>query len=315
MEKMVFSAVYVLVWLMLIVHIRAFRMTNGVRRKPVFPSSRLLSTGEDEINLSQQERKELWKAVSGMERQAIQGLSSRSSTEEERDEAWKLLALSVGMKNSDPFIKLSQQYAKAVRLGDQIDMARIFEAIKLAGLPPHIDNIVNQQPPPERTSSTTSSSITLENERVEMEDVDPGSMFSDTVTEKIRVKIFSFYDKQKSEPQQGKFLFWYKVAIFNEGTEPVQVIARMWEIEKCRGEKEVVQGAGVIGTQPIIPPGEVFTYKSACPLKVFPPRGKRIIGSMSGTYTLCKGNMGQHNFTVKVSKFNFILPSEVASQL
>lgn len=302
--------------MMLILHVTGFRMMSGVHRGLLLRSNRLFSTAEDDVNLSQQERKELWKAVSGMERQAIQGLSSRSVTEEERNEALKLLALSVDMKNSDPFIKLSQQYAKAVRLGDQIDMARIFEALKLTGLPPHIENIINHQQPLERPLSTSSSStMTLEDGQVEMEEVDPGSMFSDTVTDKIRVKIFSFYDKQKSEPQQGKFLFWYKVAIFNEGTEPVQVIARMWEIEKCRGEKEVVQGAGVIGTQPIIPPGEVFTYKSACPLKVFPPRGKRIIGNMSGTYTLCKGNMGQHNFTVKVSKFNFILPSEVASQL
>lgn len=312
---MSFLAVYAFMGLMLILNVTGFRMTRGVHRRPIFRSNQLFSTAEDDVNLSQQERKELWKAVSGMERQAIQGLSSSSLTEEERNEAFKLLALSVDMKNSDPFIKLSQQYAKAARLGDQIDMARIFEALKLAGLPPHIENIVNHEQPQGRTPSTLSSTTTLEDGPVEMEEVDPGSMFSDTVTDKIRVKIFSFYDKQKSEPQQGKFLFWYKVAIFNEGTEPVQVIARMWEIEKCRGEKEVVQGAGVIGTQPIIPPGEVFTYKSACPLKVFPPRGKRIIGNMSGTYTLCKGNMGQHNFTVKVSKFNFILPSEVASQL
>lgn len=85
----------------------------------------------------------------------------------------------------------------------------------------------------------------------------------------------------------------------------------MWEIEKCKGEKEVVRGAGVMSTQPIVAPGETFTYTSACPLKVFPPKGKRVLGSMSGAYTMCKGNMGQHNFTVKISKFNLILPADV----
>jgi len=47
--------------------------------------------------------------------------------------------------------------------------------------------------------------------------------------------------------------------------------------------------------------------------QVFPPRGKRILGSMSGAYTMCKGNMGQHNFTVKVAKFNLILPDSAQS--
>ena len=73
----------------------------------------------------------------------------------------------------------------------------------------------------------------------EVEEVDPGSTFSDTVTDKIRVKVSSFYDRDKSDPAAGKFMFWYKVAIYNEGPEPVQIVARMWEIEKCRGEKEV----------------------------------------------------------------------------
>eukprot|EP01042_Synura_sphagnicola_P001314 gene1313-biopygen1408 len=109
------------------------------------------------------------------------------------------------------------------------------------------------------------------------EDIDDGSTFSDTVT----------------------------------GSEPIQVVGRTWEIEKCRGEKEIVRGAGIMSTQPIIPPGDCFTYQSICPLKLYPPRGRRILGSMSGAYTMCRGNMGQHNFTVKVGKFNFILPEKI----
>ena len=31
--------------------------------------------------------------------------------------------------------------------------------------------------------------------------------------------------------------------------------------------------------------------------------------SMQGAYTLCKGNMGQHNFSVRVGKFDLVLPS------
>jgi len=181
--------------------------------------------------------------------------------------------------------------------------------MKLVGVPPHISSIARKQ----RTSlATTISKVTTESDVDTLEEVDPGSTFSDTVTDKIRVKVNSFYDNEKSDPTNGKYMFWYKVAIYNEGSEPVQIVARMWEIEKCKGEKEVVRGSGIMSTQPIIPPGDVFTYQSVCPLKVFPPKGKRILGSMTGAYTMCKGNMGQHNFTVKVSKFNLILPDQIS---
>jgi ApaG protein len=171
--------------------------------------------------------------------------------------------------------------------------------MKNAGLPPHIANMAK----PQIAGSDNSIS----------EEVDIGSTFSDTVTEKIRVKVSSHFDAEKSEPDQGKYMFWYKVGIYNEGPEPVQVVARMWEIEKCKGEKETVRGQGILSTQPIIAPGDVFTYQSVCPLKVFPPKGKRVLGNMSGAYTMCKGNMGQHNFTVKVGKFNLILPETAVS--
>lgn len=72
----------------------------------------------------------------------------------------------------------------------------------------------------------------------------------------------------------------------------MQVVARMWEIDKCIGEKEIVRGAGIMSTQPIISPGDVFTYQSVCPLKIFPPKGLRVLGSMSGAYTMCKGIWG-----------------------
>lgn len=66
-------------------------------------------------------------------------------------------------------------------------------------------------------------------------------------------------------------------------------MARSWDIEKFGGETETVRGSGIMSTQPIIAPGDTFTYQSVCPLKVFPPKGKRMLGSMSGAYTMCKG--------------------------
>ena len=263
----------------------------------------------DELEQSEA-RKELWKEISKLERQAVELLSTTGSdggSEQAMDDAMKLLSKSVGLKRNDPFLKLATEYSIAHGDGNTAECERIMTEMRTAGLPPHISSLVKAG-----GDAASADAVGLE-ELGEPEDVDPGSTFSDTVTEKVRVKVNSFYDEEKSDPSNGKYMFWYKVAIYNEGPEPVQIVARMWEIEKCRGDKEVVRGAGIMSTQPIIPPGDVFTYQSVCPLKVFPPKGKRVLGSMSGAYTMCKGNMGQHHFSVKVSKFNLILPEKVVA--
>lgn len=273
------------------------------------------------ISMEPTERKELWKSVSKMERRAVELLSSEP-TENSMDEAIRQLANSISSKNNDPFIQLSIQYTAALERQDTTEAERLFSDMKQVGLPPHLVHLIDrsaelkikekeqqEELKKQQESGLASGSGILD----PPEEIDPSSTFSDTVTEKVRVKINSFYDPVKSNPSEGRFAFWYKVTIFNEGPEPVQVVARMWEIEKCRGEKEVIRGSGVTGQQPILAPGDSFSYQSMCPLKVFPPKGKRLIGSMSGAFTLVKGNMGQHNFTVKASKVNFILPENAAA--
>jgi ApaG protein len=258
-------------------------------------------------SLGEIERRDLWKNVSNLEKKAIEMLGKNTNpTEVDKDEALKLLAKSFAVKSTDPFVQLAHEYNIAIDRHDKIEADRVLQLMKTVGLPPHISAVISK---PQPTSVNNPMDLV---EAVITEEVDAGSAFSDTVTEKIRVKVSAYYDPSKSDPNNGKYMFWYKVAIFNEGAEPVQVVARMWEVEKCRGEKEVVRGAGILGTQPIIAPGDVYNYESLCPLKVFPPKGKRILGSLSGAYTMCRGNMGQHNFTVKVSKLNLILPEPVA---
>ena len=230
---------------------------------------------------NQLDRKDLWKKVSKLEREAVSKLTSlsvsnsnissvgklspSSSSTDERDgqqqstlldDAVKALATSISLKNQDPFLKLSLLYSEAMSRSDVAESNRLLSEMKKVGLPPHI------------ASLTQVKTSLIDTDVDTKEDVDPGSTFSDTVTEKIRVKVSSFFDAEKSDPSNGKFMFWYKVAIYNEGPEPVQIVARTWEIEKCKGEKEIVRGSGIMSTQPIIPPGDVFSYQSVCPLKV-----------------------------------------------
>lgn len=280
--------------------------------KQTHSACRMASTDENALET----RKELWKKISNLEREAVELLSNPSpvDAEQDRETAYKLLAQSVVLKKQDPFVELAEDYSAASLMSDDAACSDLLIKMEESGLPPHIDSkvrttIVSQKVEGEEGEGEGASARD-EPFSLEDKDVDLSSTFSDTVTEKIRVKVNSFYDSEKSDPANGKFMFWYKVAIYNEGPEPVQIVARMWEIEKVGGTKETVRGAGVMSTQPIIPAGDMFTYQSVCPLKVFPPEGKRVLGSMAGAYTICKGNMGQVNFSVKVGKFMLILPEE-----
>ena len=266
-----------------------------------------------------EDRIKLWKEVSQLEKEAVELLSTcKEGDEDMKEKAFGKLARSVILKNKDPFIELANNYNEATVKSDEEECKILLNQMEKIGLPPHLEgiqnNVISAAPSSSNDDNSTgegkNSIETVDLAALSDDDIDFSSTFSDTVTEKIRVKVNSFYDSEKSDPANGKFMFWYKVAIYNEGPEPVQIVARMWEIEKVGGTKETVRGAGVMSTQPIIPAGDMFTYQSVCPLKVFPPEGKRVLGSMSGAYTICKGNMGQVNLSVRVGKFMLILPED-----
>ncbi|MEL6292474.1 MAG: Co2+/Mg2+ efflux protein ApaG, partial [Pseudomonadota bacterium] len=45
-----------------------------------------------------------------------------------------------------------------------------------------------------------------------------------------------------------------------------RLMTRHWEITDANGNRENVDGPGVIGKMPVIQPGESFAYTSGCPL-------------------------------------------------
>ena len=274
--------------------------------------------GEGELML-ERNRRDLWKEISSLEKEAVGILKSSSGSEEElkekKVEAFKLFSKSVGLKKRDSFQQLAKEYGNAEEGGDSEGIQIVLSKMREMGLPPHIASLVDakrkklnelERQEPNAKESTRDKE---DNTPVVIEQVAREACESETVTEKIRVKVHTFFDKESSDVEMGQYMFWYKVAIYNEGSEPVQIVARMWEIEKLPNmEKEILRGTGVLQTQPIISPGDVFAYESKCPIKCFPVKGKRLLASMGGAFTACRGNMGQHNFPVKVSKVNFVLP-------
>ena len=77
-------------------------------------------------------------------------------------------------------------------------------------------------------------------------------------TRSVCVTVRSFYLADKSEPDENHFVWAYRVKIENHGREPVQLLRRTWQITDARGRTQHVHGAGVVGEQPLLEPGESF---------------------------------------------------------
>jgi len=82
-----------------------------------------------------------------------------------------------------------------------------------------------------------------------------------------------------SSTQNNRFVFAYKITISNQSDETVQLLSRHWIIQDANLKVEEIYGEGVIGEQPIINPGESYSYTSGAILETE-------IGTMEGRYFL-----------------------------
>jgi ApaG protein len=125
---------------------------------------------------------------------------------------------------------------------------------------------------------------------------------SDTTTRGIRVQVESFYDEDRSSPQESYYFFAYQVRISNEGAEKAQLISRQWIITDANGEAQRVQGPGVVGEQPVLAPGEAFEYTSFCPLST-------AVGTMQGSYHMVRPDGS--SFEAEIAPFSLAMPHAV----
>lgn len=82
----------------------------------------------------------------------------------------------------------------------------------------------------------------------------------------ITVRVAPRYLEEQSDPDAGEYAWSYHVRIENGTADDVQLLARHWIITDANGRVQEVRGEGVVGEQPIIPPGAAFDYVSGCPL-------------------------------------------------
>ncbi len=119
------------------------------------------------------------------------------------------------------------------------------------------------------------------------------------ITRNIEVSVEPFYLADRSEPEEGHYVWAYRVTIANHSDQFVQLIGRYWHITDAAGRVEEVRGAGVVGEQPELNPGDSFQYTSGCPLPT--PSG-----IMEGRYTMRDG--GGELFEVEIPAFSLDLP-------
>lgn len=93
----------------------------------------------------------------------------------------------------------------------------------------------------------------------------------------MRVTVVTTYLPGHSQPDLDQYAFAYTITISNEGDVPVQLLSRHWVITDADNSVQEVRGEGVVGEQPLIPPGKSFRYTSGATLAT-------PVGCMEGTY-------------------------------
>lgn len=123
-------------------------------------------------------------------------------------------------------------------------------------------------------------------------------MFTKT-THNIKVTATPQFLADHSEPSDGHYVWAYTIELENNGNEPVQLLNRHWKITDAQGLMQEVRGAGVIGEQPLLNPGEHFQYTSGTALAT-------ASGLMFGEYEMVD-QKGEH-FEVEIPAFSLDSP-------
>jgi ApaG protein len=118
----------------------------------------------------------------------------------------------------------------------------------------------------------------------------------------VVVRAVSMYrpdESDLSDDTEKKYVFAYRIEIENRGTRSVQLLSRHWWITDARHGVREVEGEGVVGQRPVIPPGQVFAYSSWC---ILPTSS----GLMRGSYFMVLS--GGETFEVPVPSFSLATP-------
>lgn len=115
----------------------------------------------------------------------------------------------------------------------------------------------------------------------------------------IEVTASAKYVAEQSRPEDDHYVFAYHITVRNTGTVAAQLIARHWVITDGNDNVQEVHGQGVIGEQPVLAPGEHFSYTSGCVLAT-------PVGTMHGSYQMIAND--EHRFEARIAPFMLAMP-------
>jgi ApaG protein len=116
----------------------------------------------------------------------------------------------------------------------------------------------------------------------------------------IKCFVNTKYIAAQSNPSSGHYVFAYMITIRNLGTFPVKLLSRRWLITDGNGKEITVEGDGVVGEQPVIPPNDEYSYTSGTALET-------PVGVMQGHYVM-QDEEGQ-KFNAEIAPFNLSVPN------
>jgi ApaG protein len=123
----------------------------------------------------------------------------------------------------------------------------------------------------------------------------------EAVTRGVRVAVTPEFLDDKSDPDENRWVWAYTIEIANLSNVTVQLRSRYWRIIDALGRTQEVRGPGVVGEEPIIPPGHAFEYTSGCPLGTSS-------GLMVGEYEMEAAD--GERFAVEIPAFSLDIPGD-----
>lgn len=119
----------------------------------------------------------------------------------------------------------------------------------------------------------------------------------------LSVDVEPAFRAEESDEAESRYVFSYTVTVHNHSPHSVQLLARHWKITQSSGKVQEVRGKGVVGRQPMIGPGQTFSYTSRAVLD-------GPVGVMEGDYT-CVDAATQQHIEVPIAPFRLAGPHQV----
>ena len=115
----------------------------------------------------------------------------------------------------------------------------------------------------------------------------------------LAVNAATQYLADQSDEAASRYVFAYTITIHNTGTVAAQLISRHWIITDSQGLVQEVRGLGVVGSQPLLQPGEHFEYTSGASIATS-------VGTMRGSYQMVAADGTR--FEAAIPEFTLSVP-------